>query len=87
MFSQATTPSLVKEKWTLPASRALFVRSRLAALVALILGAGAMARYPGGTPLDHTTERYSFSRNFLSDLGMTVAYDGRANLLGAALLY
>ena len=45
-----------------------------------------MARYPGGTLLDHNTKGYSLSQNFLSDLGMTVAYDGQDNLLGAALL-
>jgi|SRR5262245_7137241 len=53
--------------------------------LALALGAGAMLRYPGGTTLDATTQGYSMSGNFLSDLGMTVAYNGQANLLGASL--
>jgi hypothetical membrane protein len=44
-----------------------------------------MARYPGGTPHDPTTHGYSVLNNFMSDLGMTVAYDGRPNRLGAAL--
>jgi hypothetical membrane protein len=45
----------------------------------------AMGKYPGGTALDARTVGYSLDENFLSDLGMTVAYDGRANTLGAAL--
>jgi hypothetical membrane protein len=45
----------------------------------------AMSRYPGGTQLDAHTVGYTFDRNFLSDLGMTVAYDGRGNALGSAL--
>jgi hypothetical membrane protein len=53
----------------------------LAALLTLL----AMGQYPGGTALDARTVGYSLDQNFLSDLGMTVAYDGRANTLGAAL--
>lgn len=53
--------------------------------LALALAVGAMLRYPGGTPLDAATEGYSISRNFLSDLGMTVAYNHRPNELGAGL--
>lgn len=53
--------------------------------LALALALGAMLRYPGGTPLDTTTEGYSLSRNFLSDLGMTVAYNREPNGLGASL--
>src|SRR5438045_8307484 len=45
----------------------------------------AIVRYPGGTMLDHSTPGYSFFRNFLSDLGMTVAHDGQPNALGASL--
>lgn len=45
----------------------------------------AMVRYPGGTTLGGTTSRYSLSQNFLSDLGMTVAYNHQPNRLGAAL--
>jgi len=50
-----------------------------------VLALAAMLRYPGGTPLDATTRGYSLSRNFLSDLGMTVAYNHEANRLGASL--
>ena len=50
-----------------------------------VLGLGAMMRYPGGDPLDHSAARYALSRNFLSDLGMTVAWNGQSNRIGAAL--
>ncbi len=53
--------------------------------LALALAVAAMVRYPGGTTLDATTPRYSLLRNFLSDLGMTVAYNHQPNRLGAAL--
>lgn len=35
--------------------------------------------------LDHETSRYQLTQNFLSDLGMTVAYNGQPNRVGAAL--
>jgi hypothetical protein len=53
--------------------------------IAVLLAIGSALRYPGGTPHDHSTAGYSLSRNFLSDLGMTVSYDGGSNRLGAAL--
>jgi hypothetical membrane protein len=53
--------------------------------VAVLLAFGSMLRYPGGTPLNRSSDGYSLSQNFLSDLGMTVAYDGRSNALGALL--
>jgi hypothetical membrane protein len=51
----------------------------------MALGALAAAAYPGGTVLDRHAAGYSFFRNFISDLGMTVAHDGQSNWLGAAL--
>jgi len=57
------------------------VRIMLAAwrgiVLAALLGFGAMVRYPGGDPLASSAMRYSLTRNFLSDLGMTVGYNGR----------
>ena len=53
--------------------------------IAVALAIGSMLRYPGGTALDPTSRGYSLSRNFLSDLGMTVAWDRRPNALGATL--
>lgn len=61
----------------------VFMRARWAALLSLALTGIAMLRYPGGTVLDRSTRGYSLAHNFLSDLGMTVAYDGRPNALGA----
>ena len=62
-----------------------FSRTRWAITIATLLAIGAMLRYPGGTPRDPATSGYTFLQNFLSDLGMTVAYDGRSNRLGALL--
>jgi hypothetical protein len=59
--------------------------SRRALAACLVLGVLAAAAYPGGTVLDRTTSGYSFFRNSISDLGMTVADNGRSNRLGAAL--
>jgi hypothetical membrane protein len=63
----------------------LLQRAQTAVGIACVLAIGAMMRYPGGTALDPTSRGYSLSRNFLSDLGMTVAYDHQLNRLGAAL--
>jgi hypothetical protein len=63
----------------------VFKRTTLTVIIATGLAAGAIIRYPGGTPLDRAAAGYSFTANFLSDLGMTVAYDGESNRLGAAL--
>ena len=63
----------------------LFARGRQATVVAAALALLAMVSYPGGTMLDHSTHRYRLLQNFLSDLGMTVAHNGRANGIGALL--
>jgi len=63
----------------------VFKRAALTSVIATGLAIGAMLRYPGGTPLDRTPAGYSLSSNFLSDLGMTVGYNGQSNRLGAAL--
>jgi hypothetical membrane protein len=62
----------------------VFQRAWLTACVALALAIGAGLRYPGGTPLNPATVGYSMPQNFLSDLGMTVAYNGQPNRMGAA---
>jgi hypothetical membrane protein len=67
------------------AQRSVFTHSRWAVQSALVLAIGSVVTYPGGTRLDHAAAGYSFSHNFLSDLGMTVAYSGRPNSLGALL--
>jgi hypothetical membrane protein len=65
--------------------RSVFARGRWAVAIAVALTIGSMLRYPGGTALDPASRGYSLWRNFLSDLGMTVAWDRRPNALGAAL--
>lgn len=60
-------------------------RAQWIVAVATAIAVAAMLRYPGGTALDATTVGYSLSHNFLSDLGMTVAYNHEPNRLGAAL--
>jgi hypothetical membrane protein len=45
----------------------------------LFLSALAMRSYPGGTMGDRQTMGYSFSENFLSDLGMTRSWSGKPN--------
>src|SRR5262245_37936850 len=60
-------------------------RAQWIVAVATAMALAAMLRYPGGTPLDATTLGYSLTHNFLSDLGMTVAFNHEPNRLGAAL--
>ena len=54
-------------------------------MTATTIAALSAARYPGGTVVDRSTKGYSLSKNFLSDLGMTAAWDGQRNAIGAAL--
>lgn len=63
----------------------VFKRTALTSIIATSLTVGGIARYPGGTLHDRSRIGYSFTRNFLSDLGMTVAYNGESNRVGAAL--
>ena len=67
------------------ALRLEFTHGRWAAGAAGMLAVVAMLRYPGGTFRDHSTQGYSLSHNFLSDLGMTVAHNGQPNGLGTVL--
>ena len=62
-----------------------FTRAQWAALAAAALAVVAMTWYPGGTGLEHNTTGYRLTQNFLSDLGMTVAYNGQSNRIGASL--
>ena len=45
----------------------------------------ATAAYPGGTLVEHNTVGYSFSENFLSDLGRSVAWSGESNATAEGL--
>ncbi len=57
----------------------------LAFAVATAVASGVL--YPGGTSRDPSTSGYSLATNYLSDLGMTVAYNGAHNVAGAALFF
>jgi len=61
----------------------VFARGRWIVGIAVVLAIVSMLLYPGGTTLDPSPRGYSRWQNFLSDLGMTVAYDHRPNRLGA----
>jgi hypothetical membrane protein len=58
-------------------------RFTLAFTLALTVLSGVL--YPGGNIADNSTPGYSFSRNFLSDLGGTVAINGRSHRPGAMI--
>ena len=58
---------------------------RLVLVFFIILNIIAMLSYPGGTYIDHTTIGYSFTRNFLSDLGRTFSFSEEVNFLSAQL--
>ncbi|MBC8256438.1 MAG: hypothetical protein H8E85_03935 [Candidatus Marinimicrobia bacterium] len=58
---------------------------RLVLGIFIMLNIIAMLIYPGGTYLDHSTAGYSFTRNFLSDLGRTISFSGEVNFLSAQL--
>ncbi len=45
----------------------------------------AMLVYAGGSAFDPAATGYSFTQNFFSDLGRTVAFDGAANTLASVL--
>jgi hypothetical membrane protein len=47
----------------------------------------AMLLYPGSTIVDDNAANYQFTRNFFSDLGITVTYAGEPNWASAALFF
>jgi hypothetical protein len=60
---------------------------RYAAIQFFVLVAAAMAMYAGGTYWDPAAPRYELTHNFLSDLGMTHAWSGRASYASSALFF
>ena len=64
---------------------AAFVHAKWTTAAATLLGISATVLYPGGTARNHTTTGYTITGNFLSDLGMTVAWNGERNHVGATL--
>ena len=56
------------------------------AIAWFVLGTAiAIALFPGGTYLERSRPGYSISGNFLSDLGMLVAWGGQPNHVGAVV--
>ena len=51
----------------------------------IILNIAAMLFYPGSTYRDNLTSGYSFTENFLSDLGRTLTFSGEINFISAQL--
>jgi len=51
----------------------------------VILNIASMILYPGSTYRDHLTLGYSFTENFLSDLGRTLTFSGEINFLSSQL--
>jgi hypothetical protein len=47
----------------------------------------AMLTYAGGSVDNQSAASYSFTRNFLSNLGMLTAYSGQSNWISAALFF
>lgn len=65
--------------------RVSWAPTQWAIVIALMSTVGSVLSYPGGTVRDESTRVYSFSHNFLSDLGSTVAFNGQSNVVGAVL--
>ena len=51
----------------------------------VVLNIASMILYPGSTYRDHLTIGYSFTENFLSDLGRTLTFSGEINFLSSQL--
>jgi len=51
----------------------------------ILLNIIAMLLYPGSTYRDNLTSGYSFTENFLSDLGRTLTFSGEINFISAQL--
>jgi len=51
----------------------------------MFLNIASMLLYPGSTYRDNLTSGYSFTENFLSDLGRTLTFSGEVNFLSSQL--
>jgi hypothetical membrane protein len=63
----------------------MWAMARGGLLLAVLLVVASGLSYPGGTLRDEATRGYSFTHNFLSDLGLTVAFNYQRNVTGASL--
>ena len=58
---------------------------RMVLVLFIVFNIIAMLSYPGSTYLNESNPGYSFTRNFLSDLGRTISFSGEINFLSAQL--
>jgi cytochrome bd-type quinol oxidase subunit 2 len=65
--------------------KGVWATARGGLVIALLLVVASGLSYPGGTLHDESTRGYSFTHNFLSDLGTTVALNYQRNGTGAVL--
>jgi hypothetical membrane protein len=77
-------------KTILPASekmRKLYLIIAIGCAMFVILTLIAMLTYTGGTVDNHAAKGYSFTHNFLSNLGMVTALSGEPNWISAVLFF
>jgi len=65
--------------------RWLYLSIAIGCALFVILTLISMLTYAGGTVDDHTASGYSFTHNFLSNLGMVTALSGKPNWVSAVL--
>ena len=63
----------------------LITLPRLVLSFFILLNIIAIIAYPGSTYMDNLITHYSFTRNFLSDLGRTMSFAGEINFFSAQL--
>ncbi len=59
----------------------IFIGTMIALIGFVVLTTAAMFLYNGGNEYDLTAVNYSFTKNFFSDLGMSISYHGEPKLL------
>lgn len=67
--------------------RQLYLTIAVGCALFVILTLIAMLTYAGGTVDNHNASGYSFTHNFLSNLGMVTALSGRPNWISAVLFF
>ena len=72
-------------KYLYPNHAMLVTVPRIAALFFILLQLLGMKVYPGGTMYDASTQGYSFSKNFFSDMGAYAARNGEPNYFSMIL--
>ena len=65
--------------------KGVWAMARRGLVIAVLLVVSSGLSYPGGTLHDESTRGYSFTHNFLSDLGTGVALNYQRNATGAVL--